>query len=111
MIVLIEFKDIPFKRMVDILNDVFGLRMSQGTVSNILQRMRRKAGEEMESIRGGIKRSEVVGADKTGVKINGQQHWVWTFQTDALTYMTVDKGRGKAIIDKHFPDSPPGSID
>ncbi len=103
-------QSIPFKRMVDILNNVFGLRMSQGTVSNILQRMRKKAGTEMEAIREKIEAAKVVGADETGVKINGEQHWIWTFQTDALTYMAVDKSRGKAAIDKHFPDGLPESI-
>lgn len=103
-------QSIPFKRMVDILNNVFGLQMSQGTVSNILQRMRKKAAKEMDEIRDGIAQSEVVGADETGVRINGRQHWVWTFQTDALTYMTVDKGRGKEVIDKHFPEGLPRSI-
>ena len=103
-------QSIPFKRMVDILNNVFGLQMSQGTVSNILQRMRKKAEKEMDAIRSEIEKAEVVGADETGVKINGEQHWVWTFQTEALTYMAVDKGRGKAVIDKHFPEGLPQSI-
>lgn len=103
-------QSIPFKRMVDILNNVFGLQISQGTVSNILQRMRKKAVKEMDAIRQGIGQAQVVGADETGVKIDGKQHWVWTFQTDALTYMTVDKSRGKAVIDKHFPDGLPQSI-
>lgn len=103
-------QSIPFKRMVDILNDVFGLQMSQGTVSNILQRMRKKAETDIEAIRSGIERSAVVGGDETSVKINGQQHWVWTFQTEALTYMAVDKGRGKAVIDKHFPNGLPESV-
>lgn len=103
-------QSIPFKRMVDILNNVFGLQMSQGTVSNILQRMRKKAQTEVESIRSLIEHAEVVGADETGVKINGEQHWVWTFQTEALTFMVIDKGRGKAVIDKHFPQGLPESI-
>lgn len=103
-------QSIPFKRMVDILNNVFGLQMSQGTVSNILQRMRKKAESHMDSIRADIEQSHVVGADETGVKINGEQHWVWTFQTEALTYMAVDKSRGKAAIDKHFPQGLPQSI-
>lgn len=103
-------QSIPFKRMVDILNNVFGLQMSQGTVSNILQRMRKKAEKEKDAIRAEIERAEVVGADEASVKINGKQHWVWTFQTDALTYMAVDKGRGKAVIDKHFPEGLPQSI-
>lgn len=103
-------QSVPFKRMVDILNNVFGLQMSQGTVSNILQRMRKKAEKEMDAIRTEIERAEVVGADETGVKINSEQHWVWTFQTEALTYMAVDKGRDKAVIDKHFPEGLPRSI-
>lgn len=103
-------QSIPFKRMVDILNNVFGLEMSQGTVSNILQRMRKKAEKEMAVIRDAVGQSEVVGADETGVRINGTQHWIWTFQTDALSYLAVDKGRGKAVIDKHFPQGLPESI-
>ena len=103
-------QSIPFKRMVDILNNVFGLQMSQGTVSNILQRMRKKAEKEMYAIRSEIEKAEVVGADETSIKINGQQHWVWAFQTDALTYMAVDKSRGKAVIDKHFPKGLPRGI-
>ncbi len=65
-------QSVPFKRMVDILNNVFGLQMSQGTVSNILQRMRKKAEKEMDAIRTEIERAEVVGADETGVKINSE---------------------------------------
>lgn len=103
-------QSIPFKRMVDILNNVFGLQMSQGTVSNILQRMRKKAEGEMQTAREGVENSAVVGADETGVRLNGERHWIWRFQTDALTYMTVDKGRGKAVIDKHFPEGLPESI-
>ena len=103
-------QSIPFKRMVDILNNVFGLQMSQGTVSNILQRMRKKAETEVETIRQDIEKSGVVGADETGAKVNGENHWIWVFQTEALTYMVIDKSRGKAAIDKHFPDGFPQSV-
>lgn len=103
-------QSIPFKRMVDILKNIFGLQISQGTVSNILQRMREKTEKEMDSVRAGIVETEAVGADETGVRINGKQHWIWTFQTDVLTYMSVNKGRGKAVIDKHFPKGLPRSI-
>lgn len=100
---------IPFKRMVDILNNLFGLNMSQGTVSNILRRMQKKAAIETDRIRAAIETSAVVGADETGIKVNGEQHWVWVFQTDMLSYLFVDKGRGKAVIDKHFPSGLPQS--
>lgn len=102
-------QSIPFKRMVDILNNVFGLSMSQGTVSNILTRMRKKSSEEMERLRAGIEGAEVVGADETSHKVKGEQYWIWVFQTDAITYMFSSKSRGKMAIDEHFPEGLPGA--
>lgn len=97
-------QNLPFKRMVEILNNLFGLNMSQGTVSNILRRMQKKATAETDKIRAAIEESAEVGADETGIMINGRQHWVWVFQTDMLSYLFVDKERAKAVVDKHFPN-------
>lgn len=47
---------------------------------------------------------KVVGADESGVNINGKNHWMWTFQTDLASYLAVDQSRGKRVIDAHFPD-------
>lgn len=56
--------------MVDILNNIFGLNMSQGTVSNILWHLQKKAAVETGKIRAAIETSAVVGADETGIKVN-----------------------------------------
>lgn len=58
--------------------------MSQGKVSNILQRIRKKAAGEIDAIRDGKGQAQVAGAVETGVRIDGQQHWAWTFQTVSL---------------------------
>lgn len=71
--------------------------------------MQKKAAVETDKIRTAIETSAVVGADETGIKVNGEQHWVWVFQADMLSYIFVDKGRGKAVIDKHFPAGLPQS--
>lgn len=40
---LSTFQDIPFKRLTEMLDTLFGIPLSQGTVSNMLQRMRKKS--------------------------------------------------------------------
>lgn len=54
-------------------------------------------------IRRSVETSPVVGADETGVSVNGKRYWVWVFQTEAASYILQDVSRGKGVIDKHFP--------
>ena len=107
---LSTIQSIPFKRLTIILKDFYGLEISQGTVSNILNRMRKQAEPAYEAIKNKIKESSVVGADETGERLNGKLHWMWTFQNDYLTYIYQDPSRGKAAIDKHFPQGLPQSV-
>jgi len=107
---LSTMQSIPFKRLTIILKDFYGLEISQGTVANILNRMRKQAKPAYEAIRYKIEKSSVVGADETGERLNGELHWMWTFQNDYLTYIYQDPSRGKAAIDKRFPQGVPQSI-
>ena len=97
-------QSISFKRIPEIMKYLFGIEMSQGTIGNILKKMRKNARIGCEAIRKRIESSDIIGADETGINIDGKTMWMWVFQTELLTYMFVDDGRRKAIIDKHFPD-------
>lgn len=83
---------------------LFNVNMSEGTISNILSRMRRYAAKGHEAIRRDILNTKVVGADESGVKINGELYWMWVFQTAVASYFFVDKGRASEIIKTHFPE-------
>lgn len=100
---------IPYKRLSEILRDVFNLPVSEGSIYNMLESVKSAGSELYEQIRRRIESSPVVGADETGLNINGKQHWQWSFQTENLTYVYPDASRGKAAIDKHFPDGLPQS--
>jgi transposase len=101
---------IPFKRLTGTLKDLYGIEISQGTVSNMLNRMRRQSRPGYEAIRQIIEKSPVVGADETGEQLNGELHWMWTFQNALVTYIFQHPSRGKAAIDEHFPQGLPHSI-
>jgi len=100
---------IPYKRLCEILRDVFNLHLSEGSIHNLLESLKTSGMAMYEQIRSRIESSPVVGADETGLNINGKQHWQWAFQTENLTYVYPDASRGKAAIDKHFPNGLPSS--
>ena len=101
---------VPFKRLQSLLKDLYGIELSQGTISNILNRMKKRASSAYEEIRGRIESSPVVGADETGEYLDGGLHWMWVFQNEVATYIFQDPSRGKKAIDKHFPDGLPSSV-
>jgi len=101
---------IPFKRLTSILKDLYGIEISQGSVSNILNRMRRQSQTGYEAIKKQIADAPVVGADETGENVNGKLQWMWTFQNKVATFIFQHTSRGKAAIDSQFPEGLPHSI-
>ena len=101
---------VPYKRLTEVLHDLYGVNLSQGTVDNILQDMSQKSVPAYNEIRNRIEQSHVAGADETGEKINGELYWMWAWQTSNLSYVYSDKSRGRQAIDKHFVNGLPNSI-
>ncbi len=77
----------PYSRMQEFLKDVMGLPISTGGIYNILQRMAKKATPMYQQIKLKIEQAAYIGADETGVNINGKNHWAWTWQNAKLTYI------------------------
>ena len=65
---------------------------------------------EVAECRKVIEQSDVAGGDETGMHVGGRNHWMWTFQTAAVTYLAAYEGRGKAEIDDMFPGGLPRTI-
>ena len=100
---------IPFKRIAELISDLCGRRMSEGTIQNILKGNSVKSNKAYEEIRKRIECAPVVGADETGAAVGKQLHWNWIFQTDALTYVYQLKSRGQEAVDSKFPNGLPHS--
>ena len=48
--------------------------------------------------------SPVIGYDETGSKMDGNKHWVWTYQTEKLTVLAMSEYRGLKATTAHFQD-------
>ncbi len=100
---------IPYARTKEFLKDVMGLPISTGGINNILQRIAQKALPMYNTIKEKIEQATAVGADETGVNINGKNHWAWTWQTDTLTYIVCAASRGFKTIQETFEHGLPNA--
>ena len=100
---------IPFKRIAELVSDLSGQKISEGTVQNILKENSAKADAAYEEIRKRLENAPVVGADETGASVGKELHWNWIFQNDALTYVFQTKSRGMEAVDTKFPNGLPNT--
>jgi hypothetical protein len=95
--------------MQEVFNDVFNINISEGGIHYLLNRFANKTDDIYEMIKQRVASSKVVGADETGVKVNGSKHWFWTWQTDKLTYITHAENRKFDTVNEHFKEGFPNS--
>jgi transposase len=101
---------LPFARMKEMFNDVFGLNISEGGIHYLLERFSQKTIPAYQQIKERIAIGRVVGTDETGARVGGAKDWFWTWQNQNLTYIVHSDNRGSATIEREFPDGFPGSI-
>jgi len=101
---------IPYKRMTRMLNEVFSVPFSEGSIKNILNRMERRLTPAYEVIRKRLLKSPVVGVDETSTCVNGKNRWSWVWQNEKLTYITSGHSREKNVFTTVMPEGMPDSI-
>ena len=101
---LLHGQCVPMARVRQMMSDVFGMNLSEGTIHNMVKRMGEKARYPYEVIRQRVEAAHVVGADETGAYVESSNSWAWVFQGDGDTYVFFDRSRGIKAVNKHFPD-------
>lgn len=89
---------LPFKRLQEMMNDVFAVQISEGGLHWLMNRLASKGADAYEMIRQRVLHSQVIGTDETGVKINGKNHWFWTWQNNRATFIAPSTNRGTSTI-------------
>jgi len=100
MVYLMEGQLLPSGRTVEVLDEVFGAPVSEGTLYNV----RAQCYEAIEPITTAIattlEQTTVEHFDETGMRINGKLWWLHVACTSGLTDYFVHPKRGKAAIDE-----------
>ena len=100
---------LPFNRIVEYMQDVFGLPISEGGIHCLLKRFTGKAENVYQEIKRRIELSDYIGTDETGAKVNGKRNWFWTWQNEQLTFIAHSLNRGIDTIKTVFKNGLPNA--
>lgn len=100
MVYLMEGQLLPSQRTCEVLSDLVGVSVSEGTLFN----SRTQCFEHLEpiasTIQSSIAASEVVHFDESGLRVNGKLWWLHVACTDGLTYYFVHGKRGQEAMNE-----------
>ena len=74
--------------------------LSNGTIVNITKELAKKSQDSVETIKQHLIEASIAHSDETGVRINGEQHWLHTLCNEEYVSYGVHKKRGKEAIEE-----------
>jgi transposase len=93
-----QYQLLPYGRTSEAMRDLFGCRVSAGTVANMVRECAAGLVETELRIKRGLRRSPVIHADETGLRINGRLGYVHVASTPRLTHYASATHRGQMAI-------------
>jgi len=98
MVYFSAYQLLPQKRTVEVMNDLFGVKLSEGTLNNAIQQAHSNLGTTEEAIKQAMKDSPVMHLDETGMYVNGKRFWEHSCSTPLFTHYFCHPKRGGDAI-------------
>src|SRR5260221_6153373 len=96
---LVEQQLLPLARACEVMGDLLGAQVSEGTVWELIKRCARQLGTVEQQVKAALIQSDVIHQDETGLDVAGQRHWMHVTCTPTLTHYHVDKSLGQAALE------------
>jgi transposase len=100
MVYAMESQLLPSARVCELLKEVFGVDVSEGTLYNARQRCFEALEVVEQEIRESVTKAEVVHFDETGFRVKSKLWWLHVACTDGLTFYFVHEKRGQIAMDE-----------
>ena len=89
---------VSFARLVELFHGLFGLRLSEGAIANMLARAARPFAAEAARIEAAVRQAPVIASDETSARVAGQTCWQWVFGSAAAVAHRIAITRGAAVV-------------
>jgi transposase len=96
---LVEQQLLPLARACEVMSDLLGVQMSEGTVCDLIARCAGRLVPVEQQIKAALTQAEVIHQDETGLYVAGKRHWMHVTCTPTLTHYQVDASRGQAALE------------
>ncbi|KAM3114682.1 IS66 family transposase [Phormidesmis sp. 146-33] len=99
MVYLLDYQLLPSARVQELLSDVLGCEVSEGTLYTSRDRCFAELAPVEVAIAQQISQAEVLHCDETGMRVQGKLWWLHVASTEGLTCYFVHAKRGKDAMD------------
>ena len=89
---------ISFERLARLMNEVFGLTISEGAIANMLARAEKPLLAAVEPIAAAVRASAVVGSDETSARVCGKTWWQWVLLSGTAICHVIADTRAAAVV-------------
>ena len=90
---------VSYDKTQKILNDIFDIPISTGTIVNHVSEFTQKAEPVLNEIPTRLQGESVLHFDETGVNVNAEKHWLHTASSEGATFITIHPKRGQGGTD------------
>jgi transposase len=96
---LVEQQLLPLARACEVMSDLLGVQMSEGTICDLITRCTGRLEPVEQQIKAALTKAEVMHQDETGLYVGGHRHWMHVTCTPTLTHYHVDPSRGHEALE------------
>ena len=94
-----QYQLVPMQRTCELLSDLCGCELSEGTLLSWVELAAERLVASMEQIKQGVLASRLQHADETGVHLGGKLHWMHVNSTRFLTHLAWHQKRGREALE------------
>lgn len=96
---LVQQQLLPLARAAEVMLDLLGVQMSEGTICTLIQRCATNLTDVEQQIKEALVKAEVIHQEETGLYVLGKRYWMHDTSTETLTHYHVDKSRGQEALE------------
>lgn len=89
---------IGYSRLAAVMQEVFGVAISEGAIANILARAKGRFLSEAAAIGETVRASPVICSDETSARVEGRNWWEWVFVGQRAVLHHIVPSRAKAVV-------------
>ena len=96
---LLKYEDrLPHRKIQSTLNRMHGLKISPATIFDLTRSAAEAVQSDYDAILNKIRNAPIQYVDETGIHVQGEKHWIWTFTTPSETFFVIRKSRGTKVL-------------
>lgn len=96
---LVEGQALPYARASQLMQDVFGIGLSAGSIVHFVTACHQQLAEMETHLKTALVKAAVLNQDETGLRVGTARWWVHVCSTQHLTHYAAHPSRGRAALD------------